>query len=98
MTEHDYPEHAADETERRAEREIYEDLVEDMPEEAFTTEGAPPPEPTVRKGVAGTAAGTGALLILYLAEKWGLPMDMTLALAISGGVGALVAWAKREYA
>lgn len=61
------------------------------------TEGAPPPEPTVRKGVMGTAAGTGALLILYLANKWGLPMDIELALVIAGGIGSLVAYVQREY-
>lgn len=52
-------------------------------------------EPT-RKGVAGTLVGSLALVVLYVAEQMGLPMELEVALAIAGLLGAAAAWLKDE--
>lgn len=57
--------------------------------------GAEPREP-VRKEVAGISAFSIALLIIWIAEQLGVPMEMEVALAIAGIIGGVAAFLKSE--
>lgn len=98
--------------EARAERaagerlnEDYSSEVLDNPEmdpmvdeqgEPIPTEGAPPKEP-LRKSVVGISTGSVALLVVWGAEQFGLSVPTEVALAIAGIVGAIFAYAQREW-
>lgn len=50
----------------------------------------------VKKEVFGSLIGSGALVILYAADQLGVPMDLEVALAIAGLIGAGAAYLKGE--
>lgn len=74
--------------------QAWDTLIDDDGNPIFV-EDAPPPEPT-RKGVLGTAAGSGALIILWAAQQFGIEMELEVAVAIAGLLGAAVAYFHRE--
>lgn len=81
--------------------EVYEhpeiDPMVDENGEPISTEGAPPPEPKVRKSVAGVSAASVALIITWGAEQFGLIVPTEVALAIAGAAFAIFAYAKSEF-